>query len=285
MKTVKRNKNDFLYDDIQIFLDKKINNENNYNFEIIKKYLRTIYSWICCYCESRFEQWVSMNIEHFYPKKYKNINWEETYSQYSNKLINLHYSCPKCNQLKNDRCPDWNLVYKENSDKKNSDKNKQKNNFILKYPPKNDGFKIFSPNYIINNISKYNDCDFYLPDYKVEDNFWYITFNIFPILNLTDDKKDRAKWTIKMFDLNWIKDWGRFFLREERIRVFNQALKLSEDLNKLINLKKKKLNNNITYLFQELSNMMDDSAPYSTMIKKQFWEIYVKLYERAKLNT
>jgi len=228
MKTIKRNFNSNLHNEIQKYLT----NNKKYNYPIVQKFLRDIYNWVCCYCESRFDFSAYSEIEHFYPKSVKE------YKIYERNISNLHYSCPRCNRLKWDDSP-WKYWKK-----------------IV---------KIYSPNFVLSGT------DFIFPEFKVEDNFYYDNYEI-------KFKNNIAEWTIELFDLNW--EDKRIFLKEERIRVYDKALQLSEEINKLIDIKNIKLKGTIKYLLQELSNMMKENTPYSTMIKEQFWEIYIKLYEK-----
>lgn len=254
MKTVYRNKNDRYDFQIQNFLNSKKYNKNKYNYIEVKEYLRKKYNWVCCYCESKFDHWATSHIEHYYPKNFLNKNGDLIYSKFEHLLCNLHYSCPDCNSRKLDKSVNWKKCYTYKS---------------WKLVEKHDKSYIFSPNFLLI----WNK--FKIPSYKVEDKFDYDFFEIKEV----DTKNKRAKWTIKVLDLNWKEK--RFYLREERIRIFNSALKLSENINNILLNEFSDCNNRVlNYLFQELSNMMDDSAPYSTMIKKQFWEIYVNLYDK-----
>jgi hypothetical protein len=185
-----------------------------------------------------------MQIEHFYPKN------DNCYPEYICNIKNLHYSCQICNNKKLTTSP-W----------KRFNKSKKYKNW--------DKLKFYSPNYILDETTNIFNKALYHP---LENQFTYNYFRI--------KSKDKvAKNTIKLFWLDWTKE--RKSLITKRIEVFDRALGLSEEIRKSLN------NNSFTsigYFFNELSNMMNDNSSYSTMIKKQFWEIYINLYEAYELR-
>lgn len=167
---------------------------------------------------------------------------ETKYPEYELTIENLHYSCPICNNKKS-----TNTFWKK-----------------WKWKP------FFSPNYILDN----KEIKFIEPSYKVEDSFDYILYNIIPKWK----NEAIAKNTIELFWLDWSKN--RKSLITKRISTFDRALKLSEQIAIILHKKNSEYNDMLNYLFEELSNMMENNSPYSTMIKNQFWDIYIKLYEK-----
>ena len=174
----------------------------------------------------------------------KNNSKSPKYSKYKCTIENLHYSCPVCNNKKS-----INTFWKE-----------------LEWKP------FFSPNYILND----KENKFIEPKYNVEDSFKYDLYNISPVW----ENKVIAENTINLFWLDWSKN--RKSLITKRISVFDKALKISEQIDTILERKRIENCDTLNYLFEELSDMMNDNSPYSTMIKKQFWEIYIKLYEKLQ---
>lgn len=234
--------------------------KKNYNTNAVRKYLTENYYWVCCYCESKFDFSAQFDIEHFYPKWAFDKNDKPMYLDCKLELINLHYACPKCNHMKWHMCPDWKESYKKS----------KKGEIIWKRKD----VKIYSPNFLLN----WNK--FKLPNYDLKDKFEYKKAEISAI----NDNENRWTWTINTFDLN-NKSWKRLWLLENRKRYFFRAQKLStiiSDILKWTNINWDKLI--LIFLFTELNSMMKNTSPYSTMIKKQFWKIYLELYKRARLN-
>lgn len=259
MKSIKRNKKDKLHIEIQDYLK----NHSWYKHKVVQDYLRTIYYWVCCYCESIFEHSASMNIEHFYPKKFTNKLWESIYKNYEKILCNLHYSCPKCNSLKNAKCPNWT----------ESD--------ITQF----NGVKIYSPNFILKDRFSWKETedDFELNSTKVESKFKYDNY----IISSKDNSDEYANWTIELFDLNWEK--GRNLLLNERKKEFINIMKILNQIDKIL-IKVEKNNNSyfddtLYYFFDELNKTFKNDYQYSSMNNKLFYGLYEKLknkYEQLK---
>lgn len=211
-----------------------------YSLPEVKEYLRNTYKWVCCFCESKFEFASYPHIEHFYPKNF------ESYPEYITNIKNLHYSCWICNNKKWEFLPSLNEKWKN----------------------------IYSPNYILNK----NSNIFQLADYHpIEYNFKYdfdLTDNFYKIFSI-NNKEECAKNTIELLWLDGTKD--RKALLTKMINVFDDALKISEELKRIVFEKNNK--SNMVYFLQKLTDMMEDNSEYSTMIKYSFWEIYIKFYE------
>lgn len=259
MKSIKRNKNDKLHIEIQNYLT----THSWYKHKVVQDYLRDTYNWVCCYCESIFEHSAYMNIEHFYPKDFKNEKDESIYENYEKILYNLHYSCPKCNSLKNAKCPNWT----------------KSNN------PQFHWKKIYSPNFILKDeiLRIWTQDDFELSLIKVEDKFKYNKY----IMSAEDTSNEYANWTIQMFDLNWT-EW-RVALLNERKKEFINIIKILNQVDKI--LYKVELDNNfyfddiLNYFFDELNKTFKNDYQYSSMNNKLFYGLYEKLknkYEQLK---
>lgn len=216
--------------------------EYQYNIHEVKEYLKDIYKWVCCFCESEFEFASYPQIEHFYPKL------DDCYPEHICNIKNLHYSCQICNNKKWITSP-WN---------KKAKKGKKA--------------EFYSPNYILDESSK----KFIYPDYHdIEYKFKY-KFGKDNFIIISENNNDNyAKSTIKLFWLDWSKN--RKSLLTKMIKIFDDALKISEELNRIVFEKNNK--SNMVYFLQKLSDMMDESAPYSSMIKYFFWNIYIKFYK------
>lgn len=270
MKTIKRSKNDKLHKEIKEFLLKDRADKSKYKFKVVQDYLRRVYSGLCCYCESFFEHSASMNIEHFYPKDFKDKNGREIYENYRRVLCNLHYSCPKCNSLKNAVCPDWT----ESSNKK------------LKY-----WIKIYSPNFVLKDdviTDPVDKEDNFVPNgIEIENQFNFEKYEITPV----DKNDNRAIWTIELFDLNW-KKW-RMYLLHERQRIYSYSIRKLDNINRLLSiLKTGKYDEQIYGIlddyFHELSFIFKNNFPYSSMNRKLFLWLFNALiseYERIRRSS
>ena len=81
---------------------------NRYNRKTVRERLKTMYSGLCCYCESRIGDVAHSNIEHRKPKHYfpeSTFSWD-----------NLHLACPKCNTAKSDKWDSDNEILDAVSD-------------------------------------------------------------------------------------------------------------------------------------------------------------------------
>lgn len=227
---------------------------DTYDTQEVREYLEKTYWYVCCYCESKFDYSATFNIEHFYPKWAYGDNWKLKYKHFKIDLNNLHYACPKCNYHKSYICPDWKETYK-----------KDKSGKLY-------GSKIYSPNYILI------DWELSMPKYKIEDKFKYE----WAIIKVLDNYDKRWEWTISIFNLN--NENKVKSIKEERLPLINNRKKYfvkAVELFELIEKNIKSNNNMLIYLIRDLWNMMEYDAPYSSMIKYHFLELYIELLEQV----
>ncbi len=245
MKTIDRNDKDYLHKSI---ISKFKKSWVKYNDDIIKDALSKIYNELCCYCESKFNFSWYFEVEHFYPKSMSQYKW------YENNFLNLHYSCPKCNRLKSDYCPDWT----QNWTKKST-------------------FNILSPNFRLSLINK----EFIKPSYNVEEKIIYKWPYLISNPNNNKEERKLVNNTIDLLWLNWDKEKKRMGLLEKRIKVFNNFFNLLETLFILIKDEWGK-SKSIPVIFEVLFEMMDNKSHYSTMLIHNFWEEIIILLTKYK---
>lgn len=82
----------YIKKDIDPVVQKQLNQTNDYNCNSAKRYIGNKYGQTCAYCECKPEVGSYFQIEHFYEKS--------EYPQFRRDLRNLHYSCQRCNNLK-----------------------------------------------------------------------------------------------------------------------------------------------------------------------------------------
>ncbi|KAA2239620.1 hypothetical protein F0L74_25855 [Chitinophaga agrisoli] len=164
------------------------------------------------------------------------------YSHYVKDIFNLHYGCQRCNTLKS------TPVH----------------------------LNIFSPNtYLRGNKWNHSTAK------KIETELVYIGHILYPMNNRAGSI-DRAKETIKLFDLNNDNGAGRSgrqHLVEERIRIFDSVFQI---LNTIYHLIKEEqsgtyINQSIKFLFRIVVRYLDPQSPYSNMIAQNFGDDIFKL--------
>lgn len=226
--------------------------EDNYNDDDrVRYYLRWAYSGCCAYCECAPEAGSYFNIEHFYDKK--------VYGELRCNILNLHYSCERCNKLKGT----------------------------------NSANDILSPNYYLespkNRRYKDNEWKLYKPS-QIACSLFYEGHLLFSSDKEGSELGAKAENTIKMFDLNAKIEHGRrarYSLVWDRLLTLAQAATYLKEIWQLLaDENNERVPNTPLSLAQRialvakitsLKQMMDEGSPYSTMIVDNYGETFGKI--------
>jgi uncharacterized protein (TIGR02646 family) len=164
------------------------------------------------------------------------------YRHYTKDIFNLHYCCQRCNTLKSTQV----------------------------HP------HIFSPNsYLTANKWNHTTAN------KIETELVYIGHILYSINN-RPGSIDRAKETIKLFDLNNDNGAGRSgrqHLVEERIRIFEGVFQILNTIYHLIKEERTSpyIDKAIKLLFTIVMRYINPQSPYSNMIVQNFGDEIFKL--------
>lgn len=218
----------------------RLNHSRRYNDDpIVYVNFRKLYGACCAYCESRYDDVAYPQLDHFYPKS------KEEYKIFTKEVRNLHYVCPRCNNLKG---------------------NKTKS--------------IFSPNWYLNAENEWTLTD----PRKIESELYYVGHLLYS-LNITYGSTDRGKNTIELFNLNndrYTIRGHRAYLVENRLRILNNAYVLINNITNLLKNYSANIDSTILNLIQQLKEMTAYEAEFSTMILHNYGDLIIKLLKIYK---
>ena len=218
----------------------RLNQSRTYNDDPnIYVNLRKLYGACCAYCESQYDDVAYSQLDHFYPKSKKE------YKIFSKEVRNLHYACPRCNNLKGNKVNE-----------------------------------IFSPNWYLNAENEWTSTN----PRKIESELYYVGHLLYS-RNAIEGSTDRGQNTIELFNLNngkYTIRGHRAYLVENRLRGLYNAYALIKNITNLLKNYSVNIDSTILNLLQQLIKMTTYEAEYSTMILHNYGDLIIKLLKIYK---